>query len=211
MPLICSSVTAQAIAAEDEQQADQPELDQPGQRRSSPEGCRLHRSFGSNTGRTHRQARTLRTADSLRRVTRSLAENVELLEGAFERWNAGEREVDWDTIDPEVTLHTPLASTRGAPYRGHEGFPQWLADIDDQFESWDLHVDELRELEHDRVLGLGEVDSRSRAASGVELVQPMPGCSHFERASCFGTRCSTNGTKRCGCWACPGLNPRAPT
>lgn len=68
-------------------------------------------------------------------MTRSLAENLELLEGAFERWNAGEREMDWDAIDPEITLHAPLASTRGVPYRGHEGFRQWLADIDERDEA----------------------------------------------------------------------------
>jgi len=52
------------------------------------------------------------------------ADNLELVKQAFARWNAGDREVDFGTIDPEVELHTPLASTRGAPYRGHEGLRQ---------------------------------------------------------------------------------------
>ncbi len=50
------------------------------------------------------------------------SDNLELVKQAFERWNAGEREIDFDQIDPEVELHTPLASTRGGPYRGQEGF-----------------------------------------------------------------------------------------
>jgi hypothetical protein len=77
-------------------------------------------------------------------MTRSLSENLELLKQAFERWNSGEQEVDFDTIDPEVTLHTPLASTRGVPYPGHDGFRQWLTDIDDQFETWELRVEEWK-------------------------------------------------------------------
>jgi ketosteroid isomerase-like protein len=100
------------------------------------------------------------------------AENLELVKRAFERWNAGDRELDYDTIDPEVELHTPLGSTRGEPYRGHDGFRQWLSDIDDQFEVWELRPSEWRVLEGDRVLGLGEIHARGRG-SGIELDQPL--------------------------------------
>jgi ketosteroid isomerase-like protein len=100
------------------------------------------------------------------------ADNLELVKQAFARWNAGDREVDFGTIDPEIELHTPLASTRGAPYRGHEGFRQWLADIDDQFEVWELRAREWMELEEGRVLGLGEIHARGRG-SGIELDQPL--------------------------------------
>jgi ketosteroid isomerase-like protein len=98
--------------------------------------------------------------------------NLERIKLAFERWNSGDREIDFDTIDPEIEMHTPLASTRGVPYRGHEGFRQWLADIDEQFEVWELRVEEWREIEGDRVLGLGALHARGRG-SGVELDQPM--------------------------------------
>ncbi len=41
--------------------------------------------------------------------------NIEQVTDAFARWNAGERDIGYDTIDPEVELYTPLGSTRGAP------------------------------------------------------------------------------------------------
>jgi len=100
------------------------------------------------------------------------SEELDLLREAFARWNAGERTVDMDTVDSEVELHTPLASTRGAPYRGHEGMRQWLADIDGQFEVWELQVEDWRDLEDGRVMGLGAIHAQGRG-SGVELDQPM--------------------------------------
>jgi ketosteroid isomerase-like protein len=98
--------------------------------------------------------------------------NLRLIQEAFERWNSGDRKVDLGTIDPEVELHTPLGSTRGAPYRGHEGFAQWIADIDDQFEDWEVKVREWRHLDDGRLLGLGEIHARGRG-SGLELNQPL--------------------------------------
>ena len=100
------------------------------------------------------------------------SEDLERVREAFDRWNSGDREVDLETIDPEVELHGPLASTQGAPYRGHEGVRQWLADIDGQFGVWELRVDQWRELEDGRVFGLGSIHARGRG-SGVELDQPM--------------------------------------
>ena len=98
--------------------------------------------------------------------------NLQQLKGAFDRWNAGDRDIDFDTIDPEVELYTPLSSTRGGPYRGHEGFRQWLSDIDDQFAEWELRVAEWRTLDDGRLLGLGEIHARGRE-SGVELDQEL--------------------------------------
>ena len=98
--------------------------------------------------------------------------NVEQVKLAFARWNSGERDVDFDTIDPDVELHTPLSSTRGGPYRGHDGFRQWLADIDEQFEEWELEVDEWRPLDDGRLLGLGSIHAKGRG-SGVELDQEL--------------------------------------
>jgi ketosteroid isomerase-like protein len=109
------------------------------------------------------------------------SEDLEALRRAFERWNSGDREVDLETIDPEVELHSPLASTRGAPYRGHEGVLQWLADIDGQFEVWELQVDEWRELEDGRVLGIGAIHAQGRG-SGVKLDQPMSWLFSFRDA-----------------------------
>jgi ketosteroid isomerase-like protein len=99
-------------------------------------------------------------------------DRAELVRQAFERWNSGDREVDFDTIDREVELHGILASTRGVPYRGHEGVRQWLADIDEQFEGWEIWVDEMRELDDERVLAFGGIRMVGRG-SGIELDQPV--------------------------------------
>jgi ketosteroid isomerase-like protein len=98
--------------------------------------------------------------------------NVQLLRDAFERWNAGKWEIDYDSIDPEIELHTPLTSTSGAPYRGHEGFRQWVEEIREQFETWDLRVTEWRTVDDQRVFGVGEIHARGRG-SGVELDQQL--------------------------------------
>jgi hypothetical protein len=63
-------------------------------------------------------------------------QNVEFVCETIGRWNGGYREVRDDEVDPEIELHTPLASTTGEPYRGHEGVRRWMADIDEQFEEW---------------------------------------------------------------------------
>lgn len=97
-------------------------------------------------------------------------ENLQLVKAAFERWSSGDRGIDYDTIHPEIEMYTPLASTRGVPNRGHEGFRQWVQDIDDQFESWELRVHEWKTVDAERVLGLGEIHARGRG-SGVELDQ----------------------------------------
>ena len=40
-------------------------------------------------------------------MSRTAAEaNLEYVAEAFERWNAGEREIEFERIDPEVELHT---------------------------------------------------------------------------------------------------------
>jgi hypothetical protein len=36
-------------------------------------------------------------------------------------------------LDPQIEIHTPLSSTKGTPYRGHDGVRQWVKDIDEQF------------------------------------------------------------------------------
>jgi ketosteroid isomerase-like protein len=100
------------------------------------------------------------------------ADNLRLVREAFERWNSGDHEIDYGTLDPEVEVYGALSSTSGVPYRGHAGFRQWLADIDDQFERWEIWVDEMRELDGDRVLGFGGVRMSGRG-SGVELDQPF--------------------------------------
>jgi ketosteroid isomerase-like protein len=100
-------------------------------------------------------------------------ENLELARYMFIWWNLGDHDVlEYAAIDPEIEAHTPLSSTKGTPYRGHEGVRQWIADIDEQFEEWYSRPEEFIDLGDGRVLVLGDLHMLGRG-SGIEFDQPM--------------------------------------
>jgi SAM-dependent methyltransferase len=107
--------------------------------------------------------RRLRTA-LVRRDAR-----VELMRQTFERWNAGEREVDPEIADPGIAIRSAMTS---AEYHGYDGVRTWMAEIDEQFENWRVSTDRYRYTTDGRLLGLETVHVRGRA-SGVEFDQPM--------------------------------------
>jgi ketosteroid isomerase-like protein len=93
----------------------------------------------------------------------------ELIRREFDRWNAGEREIDPQAVHHDVVFHSGLTN---ATYRGHDGVRRWMAEIDDQFEDWHSSIDEFRDAPEERLLALGAIHLRGRA-SGVEFDQPM--------------------------------------
>jgi ketosteroid isomerase-like protein len=93
-------------------------------------------------------------------------ERREFLQSVFDQWNAGSREIPEGT-HPDFVLHSALT---GLTYEGHEGVRRWMAEIDDQFDSWQLRIDEFRDVGEDWLMGLGGVSLRGRA-SGIELDQ----------------------------------------
>jgi ketosteroid isomerase-like protein len=94
----------------------------------------------------------------------------ELIRSIWARWNAGEREVDLEVMDPELEIHSALAE--GQVFRGVEGFRAWAAEIDEQFDDWDLGLDGLRPFAPGWYIGHGSVHARARR-SGIVLDQPM--------------------------------------
>jgi ketosteroid isomerase-like protein len=96
-------------------------------------------------------------------------ENVELVRRTFDRWNAGEREVDPEIVHPDMVVHSAMTK---ATYQGYEGVRRWIAEIDEQFDDWSLAIDQYREAPEGRLLALGTVHVRGRT-SGVEFDQPM--------------------------------------
>jgi ketosteroid isomerase-like protein len=92
-------------------------------------------------------------------------ENAELVRSLIERFNSGDREIREEEIDPEGEVHSALT---GDVYRGHEGLRAWMREIDDQFDTWRLSVDELTDLSDGRILGLGRIHAKGRG-SGIEL------------------------------------------
>jgi ketosteroid isomerase-like protein len=98
--------------------------------------------------------------------------NVELIRTAFERWNAGDRGAPLELIDPDVEIRTAISEAfKGEPFRGHEGAREWLAALDENFETWNLVADEFLER-GETIVVLGHIRARGRG-SGVELDQDV--------------------------------------
>jgi len=93
-------------------------------------------------------------------------ENVEIVRRLVERWNRGERSAD-DAIHPEIEI---VSRFRPDPYRGRDGLEQWMREIDEQFEEWEIAVDEWRS-EGNRVVAIGQLHIRGRIG-GIELDPP---------------------------------------
>jgi ketosteroid isomerase-like protein len=100
----------------------------------------------------------------------------DLVRDLFRRWNSGERELDPSEVHPDVVVYSAMT---GNEFRGLEQVRRWTTEIDEQFENWDLTIDELRDVPGDGLLALGSVHFRGRA-SGVEFDQPMGWLVEFE-------------------------------
>jgi len=87
----------------------------------------------------------------------------------FERWNRGIREIRPDEIAPDAEVKSALT---GLTYSGHDGIKEWMAEIDEQFDSWRVSIDEIEDVPDDRVLAIGYVHFRGRG-SGVEFDQAI--------------------------------------
>jgi ketosteroid isomerase-like protein len=95
---------------------------------------------------------------------------VSLARRWLELWNGGQRESLEEVISPDFELHGPFSAVAGEPYRGTSGFRRWRADIEEQFEQWEIRA-QARELSAECVLIAGHAHVRGRE-SGVELDQP---------------------------------------
>ena len=60
-----------------------------------------------------------------------------------------------------------LASVEGAIYRGRDGVRAYFRDLSDAFQEWDNEVNELREIDSDRVFI--DLTFHGTARSGVEV------------------------------------------
>ena len=109
---------------------------------------------------------------------RAAAERLAKVRAAFAQFNSGEREVSPDALDPAVEISSRFARLDGRPYRGVDGFREWLSEIDQQFDVWETTLTEVRDLGHERVLTLGSIHARGRA-SRVTLDLPLAAVHEF--------------------------------
>ena len=89
----------------------------------------------------------------------------------FARWNAGDHSFEPEWTSPDVEIHSAVADFTGTTYRGEEGVRQWVADMNEVFDEWQLEIHDLEEITATRVLGVGTVHLRGRG-SGVSVDQP---------------------------------------
>jgi ketosteroid isomerase-like protein len=95
---------------------------------------------------------------------------LELVRDAFERWNRREHGSVLQQIDPDVEIHVVSAELLGGgPFRGHDGYREWTAAMEESFEVWQIHPEVFRE-HGDKVVVLGHMHLRGRG-SGIELDQ----------------------------------------
>jgi hypothetical protein len=97
-------------------------------------------------------------------------ENVKLVKRAIDAWNRGERSLPDDPVHPEVEV---LSRFRPEPYRGRDGFEQWMREIDEQFAEWRLAIDDWRSTGN-RVVALGQLHLRGRAGACSSTSQLRP-------------------------------------
>jgi hypothetical protein len=91
-----------------------------------------------------------------------------LIRDIWRRWNDGERDTEIEEMDPGIEIHSALAKN---VYSGSSGLAAWISEIDEQFTSWELGIDELRRLAPESYIVHGSIRAQGRT-SGLDLDQP---------------------------------------
>ena len=94
-------------------------------------------------------------------------EGERVIRDIWRRWNDGERSPEAIDVDPGIEIHSALAKN---VYAGRDGLLSWIGEIDEQFESWELGIDEARALGPEAYILHGSIRARGRT-SGVDLDQ----------------------------------------
>jgi hypothetical protein len=95
----------------------------------------------------------------------------------IERWNAGDRKIESDRVHPDFELKSQML---GGVVRGPEGLRAWYAEIDQQFEAWQIQVAEILDLGEDRYLLTGTIRMRGKE-SGLEMEQEVGWLLEFDQ------------------------------
>jgi ketosteroid isomerase-like protein len=97
-------------------------------------------------------------------------ENVELVR----RWAYGlsRGELSLELCDPELRLDNIAGSPITGPYHGHEGLRRWWQDVAEAFDEIRFEVDELIDVDDERVLSVQRIVGRFRR-TGIPIDTPM--------------------------------------
>jgi ketosteroid isomerase-like protein len=94
-------------------------------------------------------------------------ENVEIVRGVHRAFNGRDVEAIVAVWDEQAEFMPVMSALEGAVYLGHEGLRRWMQEVDEDWDVFEAHGDEYRDL-GDAVLALGRWHARGRA-SGIVL------------------------------------------
>ena len=103
-------------------------------------------------------------------------ENVDLFWEGTDALRRGDIEPILDRVSEDVVWIAARSAVEGA-YHGHEGLRRFFADNAENFEVFEPHFAEVRDL-GDRVLAFGKFRIRARG-SGVETSFPVAGIATY--------------------------------
>lgn len=106
-----------------------------------------------------------------------MAVDAEMVRRGIDAYNAGDVEALIELSDPEVTMVPVKALLEGGEYHGHEGVRQFLSDMDEDWQSRRIEVEEIRDAGEDAVLVLGTYNVTGR--SGTEVSYPLAWHSRY--------------------------------
>ena len=98
-------------------------------------------------------------------------ENVEIAKRAFDGFAAGGIEAALPFFTPDVVMHPFPEWVEESEYRGYDGARTLIAVWTDNFDEFEFHIHEFREV-GERVLVLGETAGRIKG-SDVPIRQPL--------------------------------------
>jgi ketosteroid isomerase-like protein len=104
-------------------------------------------------------------------------ENVELFLRANAAINRGDVEYAIRHSTEDVVIIAARSAVEGN-FVGHEGVRKFFADNAANFELFHVRIDDVRDLDGDRVLGIGTIHIRGRGG-GVETDIPMAGIATY--------------------------------
>jgi ketosteroid isomerase-like protein len=110
-------------------------------------------------------------------------ENVEATAAWVAALNRGELAALLELADPSVEYASYLANVSGGAgaYLGHDGIRQFIRDVDEAWDWFNVGVDELRDL-GDCVLMVGRLEAKGRT-SGLEVEKQLAWILDFRAGS----------------------------
>jgi ketosteroid isomerase-like protein len=105
-------------------------------------------------------------------------QNVEVAEQLAGALSRGDVDSLLSLAAEDVVWIAARSDVEGA-YHGHDGLRRFCADNAENFDSFQVQIQEARSLGNDRVLGIGTLHIRGRG-SGVETDIPVAGILTFE-------------------------------